>query len=170
MQRWSIRRVLMIVGSLLVFLLAALAGLGLFFPSRGTVTTPMCGTGRAMQLMAQAVPSATRLPCVTNLPYGWGVGGAETVHGRATFTLGIGGVSDPVTVTLTETCPTPAEGTEEMPIDGGCVTYRSTVTAEVIPSFAPGGGLSFTPRADLVSAVAAEDDQVLCGALSPPCP
>ena len=37
-------------------------------------------------------------------------------------------------------------------------------------SFAPGGGLSFTPRDDLVTAVAAEDDQVLCGALAPPCP
>jgi tRNA A-37 threonylcarbamoyl transferase component Bud32 len=169
-QRWSIRRALMIVGSLVVLLLAAMTGFGLFFPSRGTVTTPMCGTGQAMQLMAQAVPSATRLPCVTNLPYGWGVGGAETVRGQATFTLGISGESEPVTVTLTETCPTPVEGTEEMPIAGGCVTYRSTVSVPAIPSFAPGGGLSFTPRADLVAAVAAEDDQVLCGALSPRCP
>ena len=170
LQRWSIRRLVMIVGSLGVLLLAALTGLALFFPSRGTVTAPMCGTSQAMQLMAQAVPSATRLPCVTSLPYGWGVGGAETVRGQATFTLGISGGSEPVTVTLTEACPTPVEGTEEMPIDGGCVTYRSTVTVPVMPSFAPGGGLSFTPRDDLVTAVAAEDDQVLCGALAPPCP
>jgi len=39
-----------------------------------------------------------------------------------------------------------------------------------VPSFDPGGGLSFTPREDLVAAVAADDDQVLCGALAPACP
>ena len=104
-------------------------------------------------------------------PYGWGVGTAETVRGQATFAVGVGGgASEPVTVTLTESCPAPVEGTEQIPIDGGCVTYRSTVDDPDVPSFAPDGGLSFTSRADLVAAVAAEDDQVLCGALAPPCP
>ncbi|MGZ4132558.1 MAG: phosphatase PAP2 family protein, partial [Actinomycetota bacterium] len=64
-QRWSIRRVVLIAATLVVLLLAVLTGVGLFFPTRGTVTTPSCGTGRAMQLMAQAVPTATRLPCVS---------------------------------------------------------------------------------------------------------
>ena len=63
-QRWSVRRVALIVASLGVLLLVALTGVGLFFPTRGTVTAPTCGTGQSMQLMAQAVPSATRLPCV----------------------------------------------------------------------------------------------------------
>ena len=124
-----------------------------------------------MQLMAQAVPSATRLPCVASLPVGWSVGTAETIRGKANFAVGVGdGSSEPVTVTLTESCPAPVEGTEQIPIDGGCVTYTSTITDPDVPSFAPGGGLSFTSRADLVAAVAAEDDQVLCGALAPPCP
>ena len=104
------------------------------------------------------------------LPYGWGVETAETVRGKANFAVGVGGTSEPVTVTLTESCPAPVEGTEQIPIDGGCVTYRSTVTDPGVPSFAPDGGLSFTSRADLIAAVAADDDQVLCGALAPPCP
>ena len=81
-----------------------------------------------MQLMAQAVPTATRLPCVSTLPLGWSVGSAETVNGTSTFEVGVdGGSSLPVTVTLTETCPGPVEGTEQIPIEGGCVTYRATV-------------------------------------------
>jgi hypothetical protein len=39
-----------------------------------------------------------------------------------------------------------------------------------VPSFDAGGGLSFTPREDLVAAVADDDGQVLCGALAPACP
>jgi hypothetical protein len=39
-----------------------------------------------------------------------------------------------------------------------------------VPSFTPNGGLSFTSRANLIASVAATDDQVLCGALAPPCP
>jgi membrane-associated phospholipid phosphatase/tRNA A-37 threonylcarbamoyl transferase component Bud32 len=169
-QRWSVRRVALIIASLAVLLLAMLTGVALLFPSRGTVTTPMCGTGQPMQLMAQAVPSATRLPCVSALPYGWGVGTAETVRGQANFALGVGGSGEPVTVTLTASCPAPVAGTEQIPIDGGCVTYRSTVAGPNVPSFEPDGGLSFTPRADLIAAVDADDGQVLCGALTPPCP
>ncbi len=166
-QRWSIRRVVLILATLAVMFLSALTGVALLFPTRGTVTTPVCGTGQAMRLMAQAVPTATRLPCVSSLPYGWGVGGAETIAGQATFTVGVGDGFDPVTVSLTESCPAHVAGTEQIPIDGGCVTYRSTVTGPFVASFAPNGGLEFTSRADLVAAVAAEDDQVLCGALAP---
>jgi tRNA A-37 threonylcarbamoyl transferase component Bud32/membrane-associated phospholipid phosphatase len=169
-QRWSIRRVALILASLAVLLLAVLTGIALFFPTRGTVTTPNCGTGQPMQLMAQAVPTATRLPCVSALPYGWGVSSAETVRGKATFAVGVSGSGEPVTVTLTASCPAPIDGTQQIPIDGGCVTYRSTITSQDAPSFAPGAGLSFTSRVDVIAAVEADDDQVLCGALAPPCP
>jgi membrane-associated phospholipid phosphatase len=169
-QRWSVRRVLLIVATLAVLFLAGLTGVALLFPSRGTVTAPMCGTEQSMQLMAQAVPSATRLPCVGDLPVGWSVGNAETIGGRSTFTVGVdGGSGSPVTVTLTESCPEAVEGTQTMPIDGGCVTYTSALSEPGVPSFDGGGGLSFVPRETLVAAVA-QDDQVLCGALAPPCP
>lgn len=121
--------------------------------------------------MAQAVPSSTQLPCVADLPLGWSVGTSETVRGKATFQVGVeGGSTDPVTVTLTASCPTPVEGALQIQVDGGCVTYDPTVVDPEVPSFAPDGGLSFTPRSDLVNAVAARDDQVLCGAGAPPCP
>src|SRR5207253_1051072 len=56
--------------------------------SREPVTTPPeCGTGNAMILMAQAVPSATRLPCIATLPSGWTFGGADMQRGRARFWL-----------------------------------------------------------------------------------
>src|SRR5207248_2824170 len=104
-QRWSIRRVGLILLALVVVLLAGLTGVGLFFPTRGTVTAPLCGTGQPMKLMAQAVPSATKLPCVATLPVGWSVGASETVQGKATFAVGVGdGSSEPVTVTLTGSC------------------------------------------------------------------
>ena len=169
-QRWSIRRVALILASLVLLLLVGLTGLGLLFPTRGTVTAPMCGTGRSMQLMAQAVPTATQLPCVSTLPYGWGVSTSEIVRGKANFAVGVGGSSEPVTVSFTASCPAQVAGTEQIPIDGGCVTYRSTITDPDAPSFAPGGGFSFMSRADLVAAVDADVDQVLCGALAPPCP
>jgi hypothetical protein len=99
------------------------------------------------------------------------VGTAETVRGKAIFEVGVDGGSNlPVTVTLTATCPAPIEGTEPITIDGGCVTVERTLDDPDVPSFETDGGLSFTPREDLVAAVDAEDDQVLCGALAPPCP
>jgi membrane-associated phospholipid phosphatase len=173
-QRWSIRRVALIIASLLLLFLGVLTGIALFFPTRGTVTAPMCGTGQAMQLMAQAVPSATMLPCVdaaaADMPVGWSVTTAETVQGKAHFVVGVGeSSSESVTVTLTASCPTPVSGTRAIPIDGGCVTYTPTTSDPDVPSFAPNGGLSFEPRTDLVDAVA-DDDQVLCGVFASPCP
>jgi hypothetical protein len=171
LQRWSVRRVALIVASLLGLFLVLLTGLGLLFPTRDTVTAPGCGTGRSMQLMAQAVPSARELPCVADLAVGWGVGDAATVRGEASFTVGVGdGSSHPVTVVLTASCPGPVDGTLRFPIDGGCVTYTPTANGPGVPSFGPDGGLSFTSRAALIAAVDAEGDQVLCGALAPPCP
>jgi tRNA A-37 threonylcarbamoyl transferase component Bud32 len=172
LQRWSVRRVVLIAVSLVVLLLAGFTGVALLFPTRGTVTAPLCGTGQAMQLMAQAVPTATRLPCVSTLPYGWGVSTAETVRGKVIFGIGAGnGSSEPVTVTLTGSCPAaPVADTEQIPVDGGCVTYRSTIADPTVPSFGPKGGLAFTARTDLIAAVAADNEQVLCGALATPCP
>jgi serine/threonine protein kinase len=69
-QRWSIRRVMLIVATLIVVLLTVLTGIALFIPSRGDVSAATCGTGRTMQLMAQAVPTATKLPCIGELPLG----------------------------------------------------------------------------------------------------
>ncbi len=170
-QRWSIRRIALILVTLVVLLLAAFTGVALFFPTRGTVNSPTCGTEQTMQLMAQAVPSATQLPCVSKLPLGWGVGTSEIVRGHVLLAVGLSsGTSTEVTVTLTETCPEPVDGTTQIPFEGGCVTYHSSIDDATVPSFEPGGGLSFVQREDLVRTVADDEEQILCGAGAPPCP
>jgi tRNA A-37 threonylcarbamoyl transferase component Bud32 len=174
-QRWSIRRVLLIAVTVLGVSLAALAGYALFFPTRGTVFPPECEAQTEMQLMAQAVPTATRVPCVQNLPLGWGVSDAAVVNGRGWFIVGIGSDgSSPVTVTLTETCPADDAdpNTTVTAIDGGCVEYRTTEAATTpgVPTFDPGGGLGYVERSELVASVEKESDQTLCGAGAPSCP
>jgi hypothetical protein len=99
------------------------------------------------------------------------VGDAETIRGKATFTVGVGdGSSHPVTVVLTASCPPPIHGTQRFPIEGGCVSYTATATGPGVPSFTADGGLAFEARANIAAAVEADDGQVLCGALAPPCP
>src|SRR5207247_4190966 len=63
-QRWSFRRIGMILLTLIVVFAAGAFSLSLFFPSRGDVSTPWCETNRTMILMAQAVPTAEQLPCI----------------------------------------------------------------------------------------------------------
>ena len=171
-QRWSVRRVVLIVATVLLLFLALLMGIALFLPSRGDVGYANCGTGRTMQLMAQAVPTATKLPCIGDLPLGWGMEQATVARDSATFTVGIGSdFVSPVTVTLTEFCPAdPA--LQAIPIDGGCVAYKVPPGTEPgsVPSFDDGGGLSFIDRSELVAAVEQNEDLVLCGAEAPPCP
>jgi hypothetical protein len=170
-QRWSVRRVLLIVATVLLLLLCVLTGVALFIPSRGDVGNANCGTGRTMQLMAQAVPTATKLPCIVDLPLGWGTEQASVVQDRASFTVGIGSdLVSPVIVTLSETCAAdPA--VQAIPVDGGCVTYEVPPGTEPgsVPSFDAGGGLSLMDRSELVAAVEQDEDLVLCGALAPPC-
>ena len=57
----------------------------LFTPVRNLgAQAPECGTGHAMILAAQAVPSAALLPCIAALPSGWTAPGtdAEIASGR----------------------------------------------------------------------------------------
>ncbi|MDP9184469.1 MAG: hypothetical protein M3O29_02235 [Actinomycetota bacterium] len=173
-QRWSARRVALIGATVVVVVFAVQMGIALVMPSRGGVMPPECGTGPTMQLMAQAVPTATRLPCIEALPMGWMTMNARIVRGEATFTVGIGeGLASPITVTLTETCPPDIADPDvsETPIDGGCVTYQTAIPEDTrsIPTFEPGGGLSFVERSDLVAFVDQEEDLTLCGAGAPSC-
>ena len=170
-QRWSVRRVLLIVATVLLLFLAMLTGIAQFIPTRGNVGNATCGTGRTMQLMAQAVPTATTLPCIGHLPLGWGTEQATVARDRASFTVGIGSdLVSPVTVTLAETCPADT-ALQAIPIDGGCVTYQVPPGTEAgsVPSFDDGGGLSFIDRSELVASVEQDEDLVLCGAQAPPC-
>lgn len=167
--------------------LVALAGCGALEQS-----IPHCppGPSDATVLVAQSVPSATQIPCVTDLPVGWSWGGQEIERGRSEFQLFSDRAGETaLTVTLTERCD--ASGAVEVPTDeseltryeeplslspelrinryylfeGGCVTYRFR--------FEPGGSyaevvqateaLSFVSRAEGVE-VLGEEGLILCGA------
>jgi tRNA A-37 threonylcarbamoyl transferase component Bud32 len=170
-QRWSVRRVLLIITTLLLLLLAVLMGIALFLPSRGDVGYANCGTGRTIQLMAQAVPTATKVPCIADLPLGWGSEQATVARDRATFTVAIGSdMVSPVTVTLTETCPVDV-AVQTFQFEGGCVTYQIPPGTEPgsVPSFDERGGLWFVDRSELVAAIERDEDLVLCGAEAPAC-
>jgi membrane-associated phospholipid phosphatase len=179
-QRWSFRRVGLILLTILVVFAAVSSGISLFFPSRGEVGVASCGTDRALIVMAQAVPSATQLPCVRTLPLGWNVTSTTVVRGRATIAIDVAmgsGASYPVngiptvahvSVTLTATCEAAdgASATKVFETQGGCIAYRSSIPANVavVPSFDPGGGLSFVPRSTLVAFIDREEGERLCGA------
>ena len=170
-QRWSVRRVLLIVATVLLLFLTVLMGVALFIPSRGEVGNAICGIGRTMQLMAQAVPTATQVPCIDDLPLGWGTEQASVVKDRASFTVGIGSdLVNPVIVTLVATCPTDPS-LQTIPVEGGCVTYEVPPGTEPgsVPSFDDGGGLRLMQRSELVAAVERDEDLILCGAAAPPC-
>jgi tRNA A-37 threonylcarbamoyl transferase component Bud32 len=182
-QRWSARRVALIVIAIVLVSVVTSFAVTLLFPGRGNVLRPACGTGRTMQLMAQSVPSATRLPCIRSLPVGWVVESTFVANGRATFTLafdvGLGqppgpgelALLTPVTVSLTTACPPPGPDTRVLRVDGGCVTYQTSIPAGdgAVPSFETDGGLSFVERTDLVALVDQEEGLALCGSGAPPC-
>lgn len=159
---------------------------------------PDCGGGnRIFALAAQAVPSATVLPCLDNLLTGWDYDGMETTHGRFRFWLDSdrAGVRS-VEVTLVASCdvsdaievaPGPDEaGTRrfEEPISlaptfaaqrfytfpGGCVqvSYRFATDDSVLVLQAD-QAIGFRPRQPIVDRLAAQG-LVLCGAGAPECP
>ena len=76
LQRWSIRRVSLAAAMLAVIVAVAVCRLSLLLtPVRNLgAHAPECGTGHAMILAAQAVPSAAFLPCIAALPSGWTAG------------------------------------------------------------------------------------------------
>ena len=88
LQRWSARRVILAAGMLAIFAVPAIFGVGLLLPtSNPSLHVPGCGTGHAMILAAQAVPSAAFLPCIAALPSGWTAANAEIDSRKASFGL-----------------------------------------------------------------------------------
>jgi len=161
--------VLLIVFALLLFALTLGISIGLFFPNKDSVLPPECGTNHTMILFAQAVPSASKVPCVAELPLGWMVTNASVHDGFATFGLTVGQntTTPQVILTLTPTCE--GEAGISVELGGGCVTYHSTLPVGTTGEPTLADGISFMARKDLVAFVATEDDQKLCG-LGVPCP
>jgi serine/threonine-protein kinase RIO1 len=192
-QRWSVRRLALTVGLIVAFVMTVFVGAGLLVPVQDlpVFTAPECGGSDALVLAAQAVPSATKLPCIAGLPSGWTFGNAQMHTGLAKVWLNsdIAG-RRAVEVRLTGSCPG-AGGTEvpseevgatrfERPASvtptltgerfylfgGGCVRYRYAFDAGT-PStalFDVDEAIALEARADLVAFVGEQENATLCGA------
>jgi hypothetical protein len=149
-------------------------------------------------LEAQAVPSATLVPCITSMPPGWSYGGSDVSSGVARFWLNSDRVgTHAVAVTLTRSCdlssarevhladapaglrlfeePTAPEHGATLRLyafEGGCVTYRFTFTRRSMPTIFQEADrfLGFTSRSVYVDGVRDDENLTLCGAGAPPCP
>jgi tRNA A-37 threonylcarbamoyl transferase component Bud32/membrane-associated phospholipid phosphatase len=199
LQTWSVRRVLLASALALGSLLSLWQVYNLFTPVDLPIADqPTCGTDDVMILMAQAVPSASSVPCVAALPAGWDIGGVSVHRDAGAFWLDSSVAGDravEVTLQPSERCdvarasevPTDEPGTqrfeqpEQLPpalrstrtylFDGGCVTYRFAFDGDVNASamIALDAALSFQPRSDLVAEVERQSGLTLCGADAPEC-
>ncbi len=192
-QRWTARRVALAAG-LVVSLVVAVGGtIYLLTPDQDfEIFPPTCRAQTATVLMAQAVPTATAIPCIEALPAGLSFATAIAHNGEARFWLDSDRTGPrAVTVTLTGSCdtssarpvPTDKAGTERFDSDaaassggsgpdrfyrlpGGCVTLAYSPRARTDPDVTADadGALGFLPRNDLVAYVHEQSGQPLCGA------
>ncbi len=198
LQRWNVKRIgLTLVLVLAVWFTVGIIG-GLLSPSYNARldASPDCGTSNEMILMAQAVPSATSVPCIATLPAGWSSGGMKVLRNRASFWLNSDkGGAHAVEATLraeaecsiTGATAVPSdepgmrryERPEQLPpnlratryylFDGGCVTYEFALEGPdaATLTFDADTALAFQPRAVLVDKVRADTDLKLCGVGAP---
>ncbi|MGH2672950.1 MAG: hypothetical protein ACRDHC_08235 [Actinomycetota bacterium] len=153
----------------------------------------------SMVLAAQAVPTASLLPCIEDFPVGWIFGGSGISNGLSSFWLDSDRAGlQAVRVSLTETCDvseavevTPGQdeaGTRrfEEPIslrprfvanryyvfEGGCVKYRFAFNPRVEPALAVDidEALSFRSRLLFVDRMRETVGLELCGFGASPCP
>jgi hypothetical protein len=190
-QRWSIRRVgLWAVIMLLVALASVYSASRFNNNDLGTKTLLHidnlgCTHLEPLWLQAQAVPSASQVPCVEYLPVGWSVAQVTVNNGHSVITLdhdraGAGAL----VVRLTATCdpsgavegPSLTEGVRRFQriesrsgeftatwydqFPGGCVTSRLHLTTDPNGEFAAQAPqvLGFTTRAALQEALSQRSD------------
>ena len=195
LQRWGLKRIGLALGMLAVIVVASFLGITALLPADNIgASAPQCGTGHAMILSAQAVPSAALLPCIATLPSGWQVGGADITSGKARVWLD----SDQacpraVTITLTAACDTagaqgilsdqPGTRQFEHPLSlepvfsdlrfytfpGGCITYEFHFQPGSSPILATPltAAVAFMTRATLVDYVRNTEGLALCGRGAP---
>lgn len=199
LQTWGPRRVFLAGAVVVISVLAFTNVYAMFTPAELPIDDkPSCGTSEVMILMAQAVPSATSVPCIAALPAGWTLGGVRVHHGEGRFWLNSDQAGDhalEVTLRGRDTCTVDeaAEVTSDEPgvrrfeqptqlppglqsvrtyiADGECVTYRFSFQGDTNASaiVVLDAALAFQPRADLVSHVQRKSGLTLCGAGAPPC-
>ena len=160
---------------------------------------PECSApdGQVFVLEAQSVPSATRLPCVAELPAGWQFGGSLIKDTETTLWLdndraGIHALQ----VTMSASCDTgsavqvppaadevgmrvfeepeslnPYTGSRYLVFDGGCITHEYTFAPDTEPTLVIEADLAVSTlaRSDIVAQVQDSLGLTLCGAGAPAC-
>lgn len=158
-----------------------------------------CAEGDAGILAAQAVPSATLIPCITTFPVGWTYGGLFAQSGRVQFWMDSDRAGiHAIRVELTRTCDTSGAvevedpGSEalgarrlELPVSleprlsgstfyrfaGGCVTltYDFAAGAPTTLLLEARQAIELFPRSEAVEILEEDYGLHLCGAEAPPC-
>jgi membrane-associated phospholipid phosphatase/tRNA A-37 threonylcarbamoyl transferase component Bud32 len=196
LQRWGVRRLLLVAALIVGAVLILPNILGMFTPADLPVADdPTCGTNDVMILTAQAVPSATAVPCIASFPAGWHASDVKVSRGRARFRLETAGhrvevtlrppggcaIDDAVEIPSDEVGMRRFEQPTQLPPDvagtrtylsaGGCVTYDFAFDEEADASLVVelDSALAFQPRRELVAEVDRRSGLTLCGADAPPC-
>jgi membrane-associated phospholipid phosphatase len=194
LQRWTPFRVLLAVGIVGFAVLVWQPVIGLFTPADLPVSSsPTCGTGDVMILMAQAVPTSPAVPCIASFPAGWSASQVHISNGSARFSLETSGHHVDVALRRPDDCS--LQGADEAVSDepglrrfdtsapvtggrrtyvtaGGCITYDYRFHGRDVPDSLIAEldrALAFQPRPDLVAAVDRKTGLSLCGAGAPPC-
>jgi membrane-associated phospholipid phosphatase len=199
LQTWGPRRVVLAVALVAISAFALTNVFQLFTPVELPIAgKPSCGTGKVMVIMAQAVPSATSVPCVASLPAGWTIGGVRASRGEGRFWLDSDQAGEhAVDVTIRAQTACALQGSHEVTsdepglrrfelptrlppglravrmyvTDGECVTYLFAFEGDTNAS-AIGvldAALGFQSREELVREVDRRSGLSLCGVGAPPC-
>jgi len=86
-------------------------------------TAPRCEPGMRLAILAQSVPDAAYVPCISELPAGWTFEGLQVDDGGGTITLESDRADREIRVRLRSSCDT-AEATPITPSDDGVRTYH----------------------------------------------
>jgi hypothetical protein len=148
-------------------------------------------------LEAQSVPSATRLPCIDDLPTGWSFTGSSVRDLETQIFLDHDRAGPhAVELIMTDGCDTsaavqvppdadevgtrvyneprsmqPFTGSRYVVFEGGCIEYRYSFASGAEPTLVieADQALSTVARSVVAAAVQERLDLTLCGAGSPPC-
>jgi membrane-associated phospholipid phosphatase len=196
LQRWGLRRLLLMAGVLFGGLIAGFAVYTMFIPAELPIDDePTCGANDVTILMAQAVPTATVVPCINAMPAGWHSSLVTVTRHSARFSLEsedhsvevelrppadcVSDVGDEVPsdepdmrrFDLPTQLPPDAPATRTYLSSGACVTYHFDLGEAADPSLVVDldTALAFQPRSELVAEVERRSGLSLCGVGAPPC-
>jgi membrane-associated phospholipid phosphatase len=196
LQRWGPRRIVLVIVGLFLAFLFAMNVYGMFTPAELPIgADPTCDDDDLMVLMAQSVPSATAVPCVSAFPAGWRASDVTVERDRSRFQLRADDHRVEVTLVRPEECdvtgiaevpsdeldarrfdtatqlPPDVRATRTYLFDGGCVRLDFALddTADASLLVELDRALAFQPRSELVDLVEARTGLTLCGAGAPEC-